>query len=43
VNKGKSGGSEDLTRILNKLRDKIKIIHLRNKVGSGEVDSKPTL
>ena len=33
----------DFTKILNTLREKIKQIHITNKVGSGEVDSKPTL
>ena len=40
---GKAAVPVDFTKILNTLRDKIKQIHLSNKVGSGEVDSKPTL
>ena len=33
----------DLNKLLNTLRDKIKKIHVANKVGSGEIESKPTL
>ena len=33
----------DFNKLLNSLRDRIKRIHVSNKVGSGEVDSKPTL
>ena len=42
---GKAKGEKtiDFTKLLNTLRDKIKQIHVNNRVGSGEVDSKPTL
>ena len=40
---GKAGSPLDFTKILNTLRQKIKTIHTANKVGSGEVESKPTL
>ena len=40
---GKAAAPVDYTKILNTLRDRIKTIHLTNKVGSGEVESKPTL
>ena len=39
----KGAKTVDFTKMLNTLRDKIKKIHLTNRVGSGEVDSKPTL
>ena len=41
--KAKGGSGFDLTKLLNKLRNRIKTIHLTNKVGSGEVDGKSTL
>lgn len=40
---GKAGSPLDFTKMLNTLREKIKTIHTVNRVGSGEVDSKPTL
>ena len=43
ASKGKGGSGFDLTKLLNKLRNRIKTIHLTNKVGSGEVDGKSTL
>ena len=39
----KGSKTVDFTKLLNTLRDKIKKIHVSNRVGSGEVDSKPTL
>lgn len=43
ADKGKDAAPVDFTKLLNTLRERIKKIHLSNKVGSGEVDSKPTL
>ena len=40
---GKGTKSVDFDKLLNTLREKIKRIHITNRVGSGEVDSKPTL
>ena len=39
----KGAKAVDFAKLLNTLRDKIKTIHISNRVGSGEVDSKPTL